>query len=391
MNKDFSCAYLENALMLTPIGEMRPCCRFDPHASGSPRIWNSEENLRTAWENSGFTQLNQQAAKGESPHGCHKCQREEEMNLKSMRLKPFPLQEQKAKLSSGLQFLELSAGRNCNLKCRSCSAIYSTKWDSDARKLGEFVPTSEDNLPLNRIPLSLLSELKSMKISGGEPMLNPFLLPFLDQLKQEKLSQNISLQMYTNGTKPPSQKIVEAFNSFASTHILISIDAIEEQNTYLRHPAPWGEMVRGVDEWLDYFQKNPSSSLSFAVTVSAYNILSLFDLFHWLLNKTPEALENVVLQIAHDPLWMSVAEWPDPAKVLLKGIYLEQKRQFESQHQIPKTLRSRLQMVEVLFESSRDSDIHLKQFLQKTRQLDQLRGESFEQVFPRIQSVISAL
>lgn len=391
MSKDSFCAYLENALMLTPSAEIRPCCRFDPHTSGVPHFWEKDEELDSAWKKTGFDQLSLKATNGVPPSNCHKCHREEEMGVKSMREKPFPLQERSDQKPSGLQFLELSAGRNCNLKCRSCSALYSTKWDSDARKLGQFVPDSQDNLPLDRIPLHFLSDLKSMKISGGEPMLNPHLIPFLNQLSEQGLSQNISLQMYTNGTKPPSRVFLEAFDGFASTHILISIDAIGDQNSYLRHPASWEDMVKGIDAWLDYAQRNQTANISFAVTVSAYNILSLFDLFRWLLSKTPKALENVLLQTAHDPLWMNVAEWPDSAKAFLKNSYLVQKKFFEESTAIPRILQTRLEKVEKLFENPKATDEHLKQFLQKTRQLDELRNESFEQTFPKIQSIINAL
>lgn len=375
-DKPLHCAFAERALMVTPTSQFRPCCRFEPGKYGESLEWaDSEKSMEQFLDSINFSRLNEWSQSNNCLHpSCSKCDKEEKLGLKSMRQKDFPGQSR--------NFLEISAGRVCNLKCRSCNANYSTKWDSDYRKMGLAVPESRDLFDLNEIPDRVLRELGAVKITGGEPLLNPALKGFLARLSQLNKSSDLSVELYTNATLVPNIELLETLDSFPKVNIRLSLDAIGEKNTYLRYPAIWSDVVRSVENW--WRMKDPSG-LSFAITVSVYNFLEIFDILAWVRERN----SGFVLQVASDPEYMSVFHMKNSIKSDLKKELEIRKERFLRNLDKPEQFKGAIQKLESLVDgSSFQGHISANRFFEETRRLDLIRNQDFQSVFPELNQIL---
>ena len=83
-----------------------------------------------------FREVRETMMRNEWHPGCYKCKADEETKGHSMRTEAGAFFEEftdKVKL----EYLEITVGRKCNLKCMSCGPEYSNKWDTDAIKFPE--------------------------------------------------------------------------------------------------------------------------------------------------------------------------------------------------------------------------------------------------------------
>ena len=69
--------------------------------------------------------------------------------------------------SHQIQFLDFRNSNLCNMKCRSCTPLFSTAWASEAKQ--EQIVLHEST-PIKSIDLT---RCKKVYFAGGEPLLNP--------------------------------------------------------------------------------------------------------------------------------------------------------------------------------------------------------------------------
>ena len=107
------------------------------------------------------------------------------------------------------RYLEVSFGNNCNYRCGYCSPQASTLWMEETKKFGnhdltynqygiEFVKTGTYYGPKDENPYieafwkwwpSLKHDLHTLRITGGEPLMNKGAMQFFDLLEREPAPQ----------------------------------------------------------------------------------------------------------------------------------------------------------------------------------------------------------
>lgn len=386
----FECTYLNRSLMLTPTSEIRPCCRFDiSRYNPKEFIWDHMTSLEDFYKKEIFQKIRKQAQAGEKIEGCHRCYREEEMGIASMRQKDFPLVlEEGLENTVGLSVIELGVGRTCNLKCRSCDPYFSTKWDSDAEVVFKPVPHGEKILDLNVLSANNFSQTKVLKITGGEPFYHSSFESFLRRLFEAGYAQQIEIEIFSNATRMPSREIQKILSSFRKCTISLSIDAHASRNTYIRHPSRWEDIERTVSDWSELLKLGQIDVLNFAVTVSIFNVLSLFELFKWCSEASPKAV--VLLQTVQDPKHLNVSCWPRRIRQKILDIFLKQKEAYVSSHKLAPSLLKRIQKIEKMLNASDESKDIQEIFWRETKALDQRRHEEFSHVFPELHHLLNA-
>ena len=239
-----------------------PCCRF---RLGNDSRFNKYkfENPQQAISRNGYLEtIRQQMLTGERLHECQKCWREERDKGWSMRhimLKRMSLDEVETAKSFDLRYLEVFFTNLCNLSCRMCSIVDSSQWANlynnaflpagikdtsvvpdefiDRSGKAKTQPIRFNSKLLEGIDLSNLVEVK---ILGGEPMMSPDHLMFLDSLmSQSKDPSKIKLVYHTNGTKRPPEKVVEYWKQMDKIEIVFSIDGYNTVNNYQRVGSDW--------------------------------------------------------------------------------------------------------------------------------------------------------
>ena len=296
------CIYPWMHIQLKPNGQAKPCCRFNHmneaymDDTGKPIMTEyNVKNMTLSEISQGefWQQLRQDMLDGKQIPGCHKCDRDDEKGKFSMRYnanrewnegkQTVPADKYK---DLKFEFLELTTGRHCNLKCRMCSSDLSTAWDSDDKALQGLYYDRKDfsNRPA-MLSLDFEKEdfknTKLIKLTGGEPMLAPTFIPFLDTIIESGYSKNINLEIYTNASWIPKAKILDRLDKFKNLNIFLSIDGTGIVNDYVRAPSKWETVAEAAETWIRYSKENPKYSIVFSPTISLYNILNFPDMLRW--------------------------------------------------------------------------------------------------------------
>jgi MoaA/NifB/PqqE/SkfB family radical SAM enzyme len=389
--KNYSCHYLEKALTLLPTSEVRPCCRFDVSRYDIKNFtWDNKTPIEQFYTSAQFAEIRRQSKSGEPVAGCHRCYREEDLGIKSMRQKDFPGSADNS--NDGplkISMIELGVGRICNLKCRSCDPYFSTKWDADARVANKPIPEKGLDVNLDALDVQFFRNARFLKITGGEPFYHPAFEKLIYRLVNEGVSENIDIEIFSNATKLPGASFVEALKRFRSVTMTLSIDGLGDKNTYLRHPSRWSDIESAVQFWSQLKRSTPTFKLQFAVTVSILNILSLFELLDWFYNlETAEP--GIIIQNVQDPTHLNVSYWPIQIRKNILAKFLQQKETFFKTHTVQQNLVKRIGNTEKMLESVIEPEDVSKAFWRETFALDKTRNESFSMVFPELYQIISS-
>ena len=390
MNTNYECPYLENSLMLSPTSEVRPCCRFDVSKYDIKDFtWDNQTPLAQFYKRPQFERLREKSRDGEKVEGCHRCYREEELGIKSMRLKSFPGLTSKNSLNHiDLSVIELGVGRVCNLKCRTCDPFFSTKWEADAKEAQKPLPEASLDVNLDAIDVTSFQKTTSLKITGGEPFYNPAFERLIERIVNAQMAHQMDIEIFTNATRAPSLKFLETLNEFKSLTVSLSIDGFKEKNTYIRHPSRWQDVQHTTQFWM----KNSKNKIqiNFAVTVSILNVLSLFELFRWIMQMIKEKEPNILIQNVSDPKHLNISCWPHNIREKLYKEFCQHKSDFLTNTEISSTLLKRLENIEKKLLTNQEESGIVEQFWQETLALDKKRSESFFATFTDLFSILKA-
>jgi organic radical activating enzyme len=191
-------------------------------------------------------------------------------------------------------YLEISFSNACNFACAYCSPEISSKWMEDITKHGEY-PTQNSSHNLDwlkqsgRFPYSnseynpyvdafwkwfptILSKLKVLRITGGEPTMSKDMWKLFDYLIDNPV--NIELAINTNMGVPDNliDKLIEKINQLKTVGIKVdvytSLESTETQAEYVRDGLDFNKWITNIKKVLE----NTESSVSVMTTI---NILSL--------------------------------------------------------------------------------------------------------------------
>ena len=315
-----------------PHGSVTLCCESDmtnraSEAQNLPRefitLHNTEYDFVKIMNSDLFKQVRKDMLEGKQPAPCSKCYKLEELGNESKRtrdtkLLDFSIEDaQRITHTDGtldevnFEFIELRLGNICNLACRSCNPQSSSKWIADWEKLNERkfdMPQTMFDWPLDERFWANLAEhcnnTRKVYINGGEPLLVDKHMRFLEFLIAKNLAKNITLVYSTNSTII-NDKYIDLWNEFKQVEFMVSIDCLEERNTYLRHPAKWDKTIEAFD-WLHSL----GHKCYVLQTVSIMNIYYIKEFWEFFRSKGVYVSHNMV----HHPNYYSAVNAPQHAK-----------------------------------------------------------------------------
>jgi len=225
---------------------------------------------------------------------CQSCQKKEEVGLNSKRS-----YYEKCKY-----FVEYSADNTCNLSCVMCDENFSSTWE---RKKGiksknkEFEDT--DKIEWEKIDL--------FKYMGGEPFMTPNLLDIL-----KKIPDEATINLSTNLTFFPKEKILNELKRFATVKLSCSIDGIDDVFEYIRNGAKWKECKENL---LKFKESDIFDTLTIVMTLQALNVHDVANVIHF-------AKENDIqytINFLFTPVGYTVEALPLNYRELIKDEYNE--------------------------------------------------------------------
>ena len=192
--------------------------------------------------------------------------------------------------------IEIFTGSLCNLKCRMCHDGVSSRiatdlvhrtWATDQYADAPYHNPDTVARPAGVTRWSMAEALEAAIVGspdqvrriyflGGEPLLVREIGELLQRLIDAGVSRNMDLAVVSNGTVTGSW--LNLTEHFKRVELCISIDGFGAHYDYIRHPARWEKLVAN----LQTFKQLPNVSLGAAVTLQAYNALSLTTLFRYL-------------------------------------------------------------------------------------------------------------
>jgi sulfatase maturation enzyme AslB (radical SAM superfamily) len=184
-----------------------------------------------------------------------------------------------------LSHMELRASNLCNFQCKMCDA------DSSSLIAGNIKTVSTDNW---QEILELSENLKSLTLTGGEPMIIKQYYQLLDHLI-EKNKTNIILRIYTNCSSY-NPIFIEKILKFR-TVLHLSIDGVMETAESQRVGTDWDIVKDNVLKFISL-----PVGIVFHTTFTSINILDVFSLSKYIveMNKLKPKLFFVAHSVATD-------------------------------------------------------------------------------------------
>jgi sulfatase maturation enzyme AslB (radical SAM superfamily) len=245
-NQDKFCPLIYNGLVVNTDGSLQPCCQYSPIKNKNIKFTNYDD-YKTIVRN----KIHEDIISGKQHYGCHKCYHDEQVGNKSLRQQSLIRYSNfisNINIEQPLWDIEIRLGNFCNLKCLMCFPKSSSSINAERQSykkefsdLGLDTGSGKFNYywesdDFENFSNFLLKDIKKIRITGGEPFINPE----LDKILSKILNKNndIELSFNTNLTLLPNN-ILEKLKYFKNLSISISLEGIENMNDYVRYPSKW--------------------------------------------------------------------------------------------------------------------------------------------------------
>jgi len=365
------------------------------------------DSLESFWNGPDIVAVREAMSRGEQPDACQACWAHERAGGRSLR---HEMNETygliagrdwsidrllRRSAENGYRadppvWFQLQFGNTCNLKCRSCNPVSSSRiaadrvqsaWVTDGRPLPPAIPRSQAwfrNIERVAEMVGGNDEPFMLSLIGGEPFLIDEIWQFLELLAERGWSQRCTVGLASNGTRcrPELERLAPQFHTFACT---LSLDGHGRVFEYLRHGSQWADVVRTVS-WM---QTLPNVDVSVSPTLQNGNVLNMVELLRFVDERNLRLLFNVVSEPAR------LAPTNLPPRV--RRIAAERLRRYLDEECRPLNRGVVQGWVGVLEEAGDHFDPELfREFMTFTNDLDASRGESLRDADPELFALLRA-
>lgn len=350
------------------------------------------DTLSDAWESNHLHGIRESLTSGIKHSACTSCWKEEVQGFNSKRKR-----ENKrwgTEYDGNIKFLDLKLGNTCNLKCRICNPVSSSLWVKEWTEVNNghnlltiisesISPDTSERMVMQWpeyndqfwIDLEgLLGSIKMFEIYGGEPFLIKRHFELLRLSVAKGYSKNQEIHYNTNGTIYPTTAIDSIWPYFKSVTIMVSIDGIDDQFEYQRHPAKWKVVEENLFKLIDKLGRD---SVKVCLTVSAFNVFYIPEYIKYF------SLHNITV-------WLNVLY--HPSNVSMKVLPMHAKEVISEKLKVlidHPTLSEPITPIINYLMSDGGNELLYNQFLKTVQQHDNFRQESFKDTFPEYWALLA--
>jgi organic radical activating enzyme len=406
-------------LEASSIGEIKPCCMAEgpilDTKTGLPMELTTD-TLLDAYHSAFMSKLRLAMLSGKKPDICKKCWDEEESDIVSKRLMYADHYSNKQELNgifttplrdSNLIFLDLKLGNICNLRCRICGPMSSSKWVKDEydrdvkfhnftgskKDHGAYIYSQKGNWPRDNKEFwselkTLLPQITHLEFTGGEPWMIKEQFDLLEFAVQEGYADNIYVHYNTNGTQYSQHALDNIWPHFKGINISVSVDDIEKKFEYQRKDAKWKEVNENIANLCK--NKTPNTNIEICTTVSILNIMSLIDVSHWV--SSIEGLDSWYLNLMHQPSYFSVTTVKPEYKPMIKEMLLSDDVDWDICDRLYSDKSAgvvRTEIEAIVNHMLTTPKIEMQdELVQEIDKMDEVRGEKLIDVDPKLDKII---
>lgn len=271
-----------------------------------------KNNFNETFKSGKIQEIRELMLAGKTVEGCEQCYKEEENGVESMRergIKKYGVVK-----DIKLQAVEIQFDNLCNLKCRMCSSAQSHLIYNDEVKIFGKAISWKKFTETTRYKEIDISELKEIRIHGGEPFLSPRAEEFFYKMIQENQIKQINISTPTNGMIKPTGAFLAAIQQCKVLSIIISIDAYGELNDYFRSKSDFNTVIDNLDFFYSLITQRPvgSTTIGVSTTVNVYNVNKLQELDLFLQSRYPYL--KVGKSFLHNPDYLRISCLPKDYK-----------------------------------------------------------------------------
>ena len=286
-------------------GKLRPCCVSNTQKAMDKTLLKDDSTyyndfVESVWLSDEWKEARESFLNGEFPKtGCETCIDRESRGMLSDRFTHLQrnnewLIENFKNLSveignpQGSPFdMDLRPSNLCNLTCRMCTTVNSSKLNDDVEKfphLREWVGTS--NYPTNKAEQTMetvknlnLQKIKYLKLLGGEPLADPAIVQTLQHVVASGHAKNMTLNMTTNATL--IHRYLKLLSNFKGLSLSISLEGTGKTFEYIREGAKWDKVLSNYEKLQ---QMDNVSHIGINLVFSMHNIFTVEEWLPWFIN-----------------------------------------------------------------------------------------------------------
>jgi hypothetical protein len=306
-------------------GVAKPCCEIKGDF-GDVR----QESIQDIWHGQVFRDFRAKMLRDERDDRCRKCYEMEETGGASLRRMFNTIHVRHADRFSGhtgavghvadsmvpmLPFtLDIRFSNLCNFSCLMCGHHASSKWFSDARKMGwtaaphALISTFTSTEAGVRALRPLLATIETIRFAGGEPLLLEQHYAVLNELI-ELGRTDVALAYNSNMSELRLGRlnVLALWSRFKDIDIQVSVDGTGARGELIREGMSWTDFVANVTA---VKQLCPHVRMKFAITVSLLNVWALPELHRDLLTLEVAGEHDFYFHVLQEPKYYSVQVLP---------------------------------------------------------------------------------
>lgn len=312
MNKNTFCIYPFTALALKhfnnkgALESFWPCCmmgdpvdgKWEPNRLGIEGV--NDMTPEEMFNHPRMKLLRENLLNGVKDSACEVCWKNEERGLQSFRqisiadettVTPEVIKE--AIANPRVEEIDISITNLCNLRCRMCAPSLSNSlmMDDDYFKKNNMIDEvvnvtgwwnnisysyKIDESPTWDWLLNNTKQLKTVKMSGGEPFYNKHVIRFIDKCIEDGSAKDLTLAFRTNGTQF-TKEIMDKLAKFKNNFHDISVDGHGTAYEYIRFPGKFDSL----DQNLRLYKSYVHVPIRLIYIVSIHNVMNIPDFINW--------------------------------------------------------------------------------------------------------------
>lgn len=278
----------------------------------------------------------------------------------------------------------------CNLKCRTCDSINSSKIAEEERKyLGKNIKVLkeafDDSTEFFKFFESNIDSIEEVYFCGGESLLLEDHYKMLDILVAHNKFDTV-LRYNTNCTKIlfKDKNVVDNYwIKFKHVRLGLSLDAGWEQLSYIRHGSDWDIVLTNLKYIIS---KCPNAFMQFSPTVSILNAFHISKLHKFLVEEKIIKLNDIYLNILTFPDFYSITALTPSLKEQVKQHWEQYKIDVVNMGANDFVIEEIDKVIKYMF--TQDQSHTLENFRKDTDLKDKLRKETTKNIFPELHSIL---
>lgn len=381
-----------------PDGRAYPCCL----AKAEHPVGNfKEQTMLQVWNADQMKEMRRNMLADKPCKQCGDCYEQEAAGFASMRNnsnKSFghlineieSTEEDGTHPEMKYRYWDVRFSNICNLKCRSCGSIFSSRWyDDDVRIHGkplrprvQFAGRTDNDIWEQMQPH--VPFLEQIYFAGGEPLIMEEHNRILKMLIQTG-NTKVRLIYNTNLTelKFKKESVIELWKHFPQVCVAASLDDMGERAAIIRSGTDWAVVEQNIR---DIKRECPHIDFMISPTLSMMNIWNFCKFHRYMVEQDFIKAKDFNLNILQGPSEYRIDVLPLDVKLKFKKEFEEHLEWLRPQDTLQRATGGFEGAIKFMMDT--DNSHKLPDFWRTVKELDWSRNESLMSVVPELECLL---